>query len=220
MKNTSGMTMVAKVFLAVPCYGDSNWEVFAGVSNASAVHDVDTKVKICSLLCYNFNMLWAEALNGDFDYFAMCHSDVAAENGWLDKLIYLLTSNNLDLLSAVIPIKDNRKLTSTGIIDEELQVRVLSIEDVVGLPPVFTRDNFAYGYLAVNTGLWVCDLQNKVFSGVCFETVDSILLTDEGLYKAVNIPEDWFFSYKLAKLGARVGATSAISLAHYGRGKW
>src|SRR5512146_50667 len=66
-----------------------------------------------------FNRLWAAALTkaqrGKITHFAMLHSDIAPEPGFLDVLMEECCRLNADLVSAVIPLKDGRAVTSTAI---------------------------------------------------------------------------------------------------------
>lgn len=73
-----------------------------------------------SLLASNCNWLWCNALNARLDghdvkWFAMLHADIEPERWWLDKLLDEAEKYDADLMSAVIPIKDRRGITSTAI---------------------------------------------------------------------------------------------------------
>ena len=71
-----------------------------------------------SLLANSINRLWVQALNERTDHgwthFAMHHADVQAPAGWVDTLADEMARVGADVISAVVPIKDYRGLTSTG----------------------------------------------------------------------------------------------------------
>jgi hypothetical protein len=95
-----------------------------------------------SLLCRNFNHLWALALNerqrSGVDIFAMLHADIQAQAGWLDLLVGELLRLDADVISAVVPIKDSRGLTSTGFSDpEDPRVERLAVRELQSLPRTF-----------------------------------------------------------------------------------
>jgi hypothetical protein len=140
-----------------------------------------------SLLAKNFNEFWAMALNAreeghDLTHFAMLHDDVVPEDGWLDKLLEDQLSSGADLVSAVIPIKDQRGMISTILYNKDSGVHQLftnpagtvnsgisigsratvsiTVSDLSRLPPVFTAADCGYPEmrLLVNTGCWICRL--------------------------------------------------------------
>src|SRR5262245_42674275 len=112
---------MAKVFLACPTY-DGRLDAGSArglYGSATRQHQLFISLHAGSLLCQNCNALWAEALNqqrgGGSEWFAMLHGDVDPEHCWLDRMIEIAVASGADLLSAVIPIKDKRGLTSTAI---------------------------------------------------------------------------------------------------------
>src|SRR5262245_31348797 len=112
---------MAKVFLACPTHeGRLDAGCARGLyGSATRKHQLFISLHATSLLCQNCNALWAEALNqrrdNGFEWFAMLHSDVDPEYCWLDRMIDIAEESGADLLSAVIPIKDKRGLTSTAV---------------------------------------------------------------------------------------------------------
>src|SRR6266404_8904723 len=110
-----------RVFLAVPCYHGLESGAVASLIGASRRAHVTACVQPYSVLPTNFNRLWCDALNSrgeqGWTHFAMLHSDVEAEPGWLDTLIAEQQRVQADMVSAVIAIKDGRGLTSTVRID-------------------------------------------------------------------------------------------------------
>jgi hypothetical protein len=112
---------MAKIFLGCPLY---DFRLFAAAARgfyayASRRHEVGADDPNGTVLPLNCNTLWAEALNRHeregTEWFAMLHSDVAAEPGWLDTLVDEANRLSADVLSVVVPIKDRRGSTSTAI---------------------------------------------------------------------------------------------------------
>jgi len=121
-------------------------------------------------LPYAFNNHWRAALNyqlagKNIRYFAMLHDDIVPEDFWLDTLLDELELTGADLISAVVPLKDGRGLTSTAIDDPNDPwdvYRRLHMNEVVTLPETFsakdcwkTEGDKGRALLA-NTGCWVC----------------------------------------------------------------
>lgn len=189
----------------------------------------------CSLLNWNFNWLWARALNGTvsekYTHFAMQHDDIIPPEGWADVLIDELERTGADIISAVVPLKDTRGLTSTGVRDPETgNNRRLTMAELYQLPETFGLDDcLATGITAgpnpnlliVNTGLWVCRfdrpwIQPGVFSG--FQCADGIIRLGDGQCVAVCQPEDWVWSEWAHRTGLKVLATRRVPVAHLGNG--
>jgi hypothetical protein len=123
-------------------------------------------------------------------------------------------------MSTVIPIKDDRGLSSTGILRKETgAVRRLTMTEIHTLPESFTiaQTDSPDQVLAVNTGLWVCDFTDEWVEKVTFTIRDGIQKGEDGLFRAAVMPEDWDFSAQCARLGLSVGATRKVVVDHYGR---
>jgi hypothetical protein len=177
----------------------------------------------CSLLCLSFNRLWAMALNARAEHgvthFAMCHDDVVPSPGWADVLIDELDRTGADVCSAVVPIKDPRGLTSTGIRNAGTgSTRRLTMREIFDLPETFgLRQVSGIGegdLLAVNTGLWVCRLDApwvERFPG--FAMTDAVRRVGDR-WEAGCVPEDWQFSEWLWRQGLKAAATRKVALAH------
>lgn len=180
-----------------------------------------------SLLAANFNRLWCHALNlvhqgQRVDYFAMLHDDIGPEIYWLDKLIDELESRDLDVLSAVVPIKDRRGMTSTALAGDTpwIQFSKLSMHDVFQLPETFTAEDVGRPLL-LNTGCWVMRWNQDICRQLKFEIRDRIVFnTALGCYQSHTEPEDWHFSRQCNELGLRIGATRKIKLEHNGAMKF
>jgi len=175
-------------------------------------------------------MIWCWALNraqhGEpIDYFAMIHADVEAEDFWLDKMISELESNDLDVLSAVVPIKDSKGLTSTALERPDgstwYQLCRLSMREVCeDLPVTFTADDVGHPLL-LNTGCWVAKFDLEWAKQVRFTINDRIVFSEK---KDMYIPqvesEDWYFSRLLNEMELKIGATRAIEIEHIGKAKF
>ena len=214
------------IFLAVPHYGALVPDALVSIVQASRRHRVSLTTNGASLLAHNFNCLWCAALNqreqNGLTHFAMHHADIAAEPGWIDTLLDEMERARADVISAVVPIKDQRGLTSTGLQDPNtLQIRRLTLAEVLELPRTFSAANrFAVpgDYLMVNTGLWLCDFTKPWVEEVYFEIRDGIVRNpDTGRFQANVLPEDWNFSGWCARRGLKVVATQAVAVAHHGQ---
>lgn len=186
----------------------------------------------------NFNTLWANALNfaaqGQITHFAMIHSDVQAPEGWADTLLDELAARDGDLISAAIPIKDSRGVCSCGIGDQDdpwEPFRRFTVRELAGLPETFDAAGAGYPdrWLLHNNGLWLADLRKPVFHqtdarGVLRAYFDfrREVYRDakDGLLHVRGESEDWWFSRRLADLGAKTFLTSKVQVAHKGGGNF
>jgi hypothetical protein len=214
-------------FLGQPGYGSLTAGAARGFWRASKTPErVTFKYVEGSLLAQGFNALWCTALNMRLsgercDYFAMLHADVEPADGWLDVLTGEMEARNLDLLSAVVPIKDGHGLTSTALArpdgDTWGALCRLSMREVYDLPETFTSEDTGHPLL-VNTGCWVCRFDPEWARKVHFRINDRIVFNKAlGLYQAQVEPEDWYFSRLCHELGLRIGATRKVRLDHAGR---
>lgn len=189
-----------------------------------------------SLLANGFNVLWTTALNArrqdnDVTHFAMLHSDVVPQDGWLDVLYEEMDVLGLDLLSVVMPIKTLEGLTSTAIdrADGGWQPeRRLTLREVHRLPETFTAEDCGYEgrALLVNTGCWLADLRNPIFEKCAFRVLDDVqevsvpdpqrLSGTQEMLAPACVSEDWDFSRQVHKLGGRVAATRKVACKHVG----
>ena len=212
------------IFLAIPTYGTVAQEVISTVIN-STKQPMNFFTRPSSMLTDNFNELWCAFMNGDYEYFAMIHADITAENGWIDKLMYIMEEEKTDVLSVVMPIKDDTGDTSTAFMpDGGTKVTRLSLKEVQDLPETFNGKDVGKmhkesGTLLVNTGLWLMKKGEwcKKFTG--FHCLSDIFL-DDGKWRARRVSEDWLFSKEVNSLGVKVHATRAIQATHIGRQGW
>lgn len=217
--------MIPSVFFCCPTSGSMARETAVSCMTASRKVRLEFSTRGTSLLALNFNLAWCEALNRreelGLTHFAMIHSDVAAEALWLDKLIEIQQEQRADVLSVVLPIKDGRGVTSTGVCDERTgQVTRITMKELRGLPETFGIKDLWHmpgSVLAVNTGLWICDFTQQWVENMHFQVQDTIVKTKEGLFQPRNLPEDWGFSLKCHGAMLRVMATQAVKATHFGR---
>lgn len=172
-----------------------------------------------TVLDQGFNLCWAGALNAramGVTHFAMLHDDVAPlEAGWLDVLLREL--GDADAVSAVVPIKDRRGLTSTAVETGDVwSPRRLTLREAHALPETF-GDAEAGGELLLNTGCWLCRLDRPwADDPPWFQTASRLRRDAEGQYHAEARSEDWEFSRELRRRGAKLLATRAVRLDHVG----
>jgi len=214
--------MTPNVFLAMPCYGSIEREAMQSAMMASRAVDHEIRMAGSSLLALTFNSLWCIALNErrtrGWTHFAMLHNDVSPEPGWLDIMLAEMERVGADVLSLVLPIKDRRGLTSTGLFQGD-RVRRLTFRELADKPETFNSSDFGYpdGTLAINTGCWVCRFTEPWVEKVHFEIRDRIDKQADGTFKAMVLSEDWNFSRLCRPLGVKLFATRKIRAVHYGR---
>lgn len=210
-----------RVFVGFPHGGMLCPGALVAASQASK-SDVMARAALNSILCHNFNTLWCDALNYRAQYgithFAMCHYDIRPEPFWVDRLFELMEVHDADIVSAVVAIKDERGLSSTGVGNfDTRRVRRLTMREVYDLPATFSVRDTGPDYLAVNTGLWLARIDTGWADGFPgFETHTAVRRDAEGMYQPVARSEDWLMSRWAATSGLRVFATSAVRTFHGG----
>lgn len=222
------------VLIALPSY--DGWYSYGTLG---AILNVSRKVKPryhiagSSLLQHTFNVPFAAALENRGDksitHFAMLHADIKPDPFWLDVLLDELQASEADVLSAVVPIKDDRGLSSTGLdLAGPLQmVRRLSMSEIQALPETFGASDCGHPGvpLLVNTGCWVARIREAPeappvpwadeFPG--FRIDSAIEKKADGKRSCRIEPEDWNFSRYLHTAGALVLATRKLHLQHIGQ---
>lgn len=207
-----------KTYLAIPNCGWVEQEVVKTITNASR-NPLTFCTRPSSMLTDNFNELWCEFMNKDYTHFAMLHADISAENYWVDKLLTIMEEKQADIVSVVMPIKDNTGDTSTAFLpDGETKVRRLTLKEIRGLPETFCASDVGLGTLLVNTGLWLAKKGEwcQKFKG--FHAISEVYMEEK--WKARRISEDWLFSMEAKELGAKIYANRSISATHIGRQGW
>jgi predicted O-methyltransferase YrrM len=236
MSEGNGSPVPRRVLLGMPGYGEMTagasrglWRASKGRDAKVPIDEISVSYHQGSLLAQNFNALWCEALSEchrgrPVHYFAMLHADIEPEDGWLDILIAELEARQLDVLSAVVPIKDPIGLTSTALErDDKDPWRVLcrlTMKEVYRLPETFMSEDVGHPLL-LNTGCWVCRFDPAWAKKVRFTINDRIVFnTKTGVYQAQVEPEDWYFSRLCYELGLKLAATRKVRLNHIGKGRY
>lgn len=171
-----------------------------------------------SLLNFNCNSLWANALNGasfnggPFTHFAIQHNDVCPEPGWLDVLHRVMQRTKAVVVSAVIPHRSNTGYTSTA-----LETGVFYKPRPLTLKETFSRgETFTDPDLLVNTGLMLVDMSDPNIKHCHFSCKDTVEISHlEDKFVARTIPEDWNFS-RMVKIFTKkeLYATHLVKLFH------
>lgn len=181
----------------------------------------------------DFNAIWAQALNlaeaETVTHFAMLHSDVVPDAGWLDVLVGELTSLQADLVSVAIPIKDKRGLTSCGLGDPDNRwgaFRRFTMRELMSMPATFSLADTPHPdkVLLHNTGCWVVDLScdflyDTLPDGALkcfFDFPTRIARLPDGQWAHSRESEDWFFSRQLHVSRAKSFITRKVRLRHRG----
>lgn len=233
--------MVHKVYLAVP--GKSFcWGTVTGVVASTNKH---VAIPLNGGLGFSgvidFNWTWTDAQNlfeeGRVTHYAMLHGDIEphAEQRWLDILLDIMDEKDAELVSSVLPIKDGRGLTSSGICDPSNPwgaFRRFTLREIhEQLPETFNAEMAGYPDrpLLHNTGCWVADLRKPVFREVnadgslktLFRFPEKITRDAAGKWQHEQESEDWLLSRELWERGARnTWITRKVKLTHHGVMSW
>lgn len=177
-----------------------------------------------SLAPKSFTALWLAAQDAaktdGFTHFAMQHTDVLPEPGWLDVLHEEMSRLDCEIISVVIPIKTIEGLTSTAIerVDgDRLVGRNLTMTEVYALPETFSADDIDPPgcRLLVNTGLWLCRLGQPWCDEVHFQHATWIDRRGESPIYAQE-SEDWLMSRIVAMQGVQPYCTRKVRAKHRG----
>ena len=195
----------------------------------------------------NFNALWAMALNRheedpSMTHFAMLHADVTPAPGWLDLLIEEMERRPCSLISAIVPLKDRRHVTSAGIgfrahgwqgaLRRMTVAEMLARKWTMGVEDRHFGETFDaadLGYpdfpLLHNNGCWCADLRDPRFYATdvdgalqaAFHFPKRIVRDSlRGKWIVQGESEDWWFSRQVWKLGIPTALTSRVRLSHDG----
>jgi len=223
-----------RVYIAVPTPGHIDKEALAGLLAPSTDPELTWSVRPegHSLLTKTFNDHLCAAMNERSEHgwnkFVLHHSDVECEVGWLDKLRYAYYLSGAQVISAVLPIKDGRGVTSTAKRGKNGNIIRVTMHHLWGtpcLPDIFTIDNFEGNeegdHLLLNTGLMMFDLNEEwvipwmLSEGFCQR--DRIFQDRDGKFVAACLPEDWGFSVYCDKNKIKTAATKTVKASHLGR---
>lgn len=215
------------VYLAMPRYSNT---ISAGAARGFYLKPA-RKCRVAlgeasvSMLPQCFNTLWCTALNHrkalGLTHFAMLHSDVEPADYWLDTLVDEMRAVDADVLSVVVPIKNDCGLTSTGLANDARpfsDVRRLTMREVMEFPQTFCSAELGNPDLplVVNTGCWVCRFDDDWVEQVQFEFRNRIVRDESGVYRCESEPEDWLFSRWAHTQGLKVYATRKVAVQHAG----
>lgn len=198
---------------------------------AGTLRKGDVKIKVqrrheTCLIARSFNMCLADCRNeGNYDYFGLLHSDVAADPGWVDTLMEEMDKSGADIIHAVAAIKNMHGLTSTALAysdDEWAPVRKITTSELQTLPETFDIDALRECYdseavrLLPNTGclLMRCGEWFDSFPG--FAVLDRMIF-DGDKWQAQTVPEDWNLGHWAARNGVKVVGTRVVVTEHWGR---
>lgn len=234
---------MARVFLGMPTYDARAYvsTLLALYVTSSREHKTVACSHDASLLSFNMNSLYAMALNdrdkNGAQWFAMLHSDIEPDHWWIDTLIEEAEAHEADIMTAIVPIKDERGVTSTGIAhpdhpwspycrltlaqrnhdDMPVTFDVNACVDALARLPEGLRLEAPRTQLLVNTGACVVRLDRPWADELIFTTGERILKI-EGKWCTKVESEDWRFGKLAASLGAKVMATKAVNVKHHGTG--
>jgi GT2 family glycosyltransferase len=207
------------LFLALPTYGYQRFNTRAIINAVTGTASFRGLVVVeelsGSLLAMGFNFLWARALEqrmtAGITHFLLLHADVVPlDPDWVDQLYGEMVTHQAQVLAAVVPLKDDRGLTSTAM-GGRGPFRRFSMTEIMALPETFTHPE-----MLVNTGLLLVDLREAWVEQICFTIRDSIRKHADGTFTARCEPEDWDFSLQARRLGIPLWATRKIKLHHMG----
>lgn len=184
-----------------------------------------------SLLANCCNQLYTLALNHreEYGWFMLWHADVRIkEPGLINGLLGEMERTGAQCISVLLPIKDEKGLTSTGLYFTERgkkRRRRLTMREAAKLPETFSAADLVGFWqapvdsvLLVNTGLLLFRLEQPWVEQVYFNIRDRIIRQDDGSFLAVVDPEDWNFSRQLHELKVPVVCTRKFSAYHKGVG--
>lgn len=216
-------------FIGCPTHnGELRGEIVTAILDAAMGNRMAFAHSKYSKLTQNFNFLICDALNlGKFTHFCMIHGDIVPAQGWLKTLHKEMEETGADVISAVVPIKNPKGITSTGLCKEEttpLLLRRLTLKECLdpaklanlGLSTSPSGKSFTGDYIILNTGLMLIDLRKDWIKQITFRVTDQIIVQPDGTRKAFGGSEDWLFSLDARKLGAKLWATTAVKLNHVG----
>lgn len=178
-----------------------------------------------SLLNHTFNNLWCCLHNlmrqgHEFTHFALLHDDILPDCGWVPTLIDELERIDADFLSVVVPIKDGRGLTSTATYGDDIwDFDRLTMKQVMAMPETITA--IPGRNMLLNTGCCVLRIREpwrsnpKAFPFQTMERIDDHP-DNPGEVIASVVSEDWLWTDRLAKAGAKLAFTRKVSLIHEG----
>ena len=229
-----------KVFVGLPHYGDAPVQCqlaahAATDPDAGLLSLAEVRVYSISSLVNCFNALWAMALNyrdrGEATHFAMLHSDIEPQPGWLDALMTEMHKRpSAVVVSAVSCIKEqlDNPRTSTAY-SPKGQVwgatRYVRRDDrkkiVEQFGETFGPESCQWDeQLLINTGCMLIDIRHAFWDGFAWEQPAIVQKDKDGVWQTAFEPEDWRMSRFLADRGIDYAATWAVKTSHHGAAVW
>ncbi len=235
--------MIPYIFIGQPqSHGqpreESSQAKFTGLDPAAEGDDravvVSNVVAVSGSLSHSFNSLLASALDsrdaGKATHFAMLHDDVWPSGPWITHLWRAMRACGADLVSAVVPIKEEPPgKTSTAIGDRADRWKInryINLDDRATLPGTFGTEHVcrADEVLLANTGCWLADITkswwNEFAEAGGFNQDSRIVRHPDGTRSSEFEPEDWRMSRFLQARGAKIACTWDVPLRHGGWSWW
>jgi hypothetical protein len=230
-----------KVFLGMPT---RNGVISCGAAQAAMVQVTANRIALFRASTHtnlelNYNMLLCDAINlcnhDGVKWFAMLHDDIHPEPFWLDTLIDEAEKYGADLMSAYVPLKDNRQVSSTALSDPNdewipfsrltlKQIHHPDFPDTVDsysaiaalrrLPEPFSITCPLDSELLINTGCMVMRVDRPWINRIHFHKKDTVI-QENGVWGPMTWTEDWMLSQDLHDVGAQIMATRKVSLTHW-----
>ena len=220
-------------YIAMPLHGGfgAHYGAWLALTRRATTRQLASVVSpsVNSILPENFNSHLCSAINmRDEPYvthFAMLHGDIEPQPGWLDILFDELHASKADVISAIVPIKSAKGVTSTAIGERDASGRPrntkLTMADIQKLPETFGIEDTPWPnkQLWLNTGCMLFDVRAPWVEdflragGFGFETW---IEERDGLFLSAAFSEDWKMSNWCADHGVRCVATRKVQLCHWG----
>ncbi len=211
------------VFLGIPTRGSVHASLLTALQQHGCREFSIVKVMTCGWPLLVYNALWCQALNDRprVTHFVQLHDDLEiVEPNWLQALYDEFEKSKCDLLSCIIPMKDDRGLTSTAVLHKSTgNMQRLTCREVFrdGVPETFDAEQAGFHdcVMLPNTGLFICDFTKPWVEEFAFS--DAMRNLKEGAHwKPQGLSEDWLMGVWMAKRGLKVKVTKKIRLYHHG----
>lgn len=218
------------LLVGIPTYGQGSFAatVMAEMTRSERLAGYGVDEDGGSLLTATFNGMWCRALNLrvptppselGLSHFLMMHADVRPRvvvKHWFDTLLEEMESVEADVISAAIPIKDIRGLTSIAMDTDPWKPMRLTQRQIHGLPVTWVCENVLF-----NTGLMLVDFRKPWVEEFHFDMRNRIV-QDEASGRWVHdvAPEDWEMSRWCHRRGLRCAVTRAVTVDHFGSTFW
>lgn len=223
-----------KLLIGMPTYdGNIDFQTQAAVYRETAGYaERVVASQQSSLLANCCNQLYCIALNDreQYGWFMLWHSDIRIKDpGLVSGLLAEMQRLGAGCISVLMPIKDEKGLTSTGLYYRDAQKkkrrRRLTMREAMQLPETFSAEHLikfwdapSSSALLVNTGLLLLDLSQPWAEKIYFNIRDRIIRQSDGKFVGVVDPEDWNLSRQLHELKVPVFCTRKYLAFHKGVG--